>query len=92
MKIVHAADLHLKPLIWKSRPEISGDAHYSMSQIVEYCRTNSADLLVLAGDIFDSPHPDCETVRFFIQCMSALQDVTAVAYVMGNHDLVDGAG
>nr|BAL53884.1 hypothetical conserved protein [uncultured Acidobacteriota bacterium] len=47
-----------------------------------------ADLLVVAGDIFDAKHPSSETLNVFSRFAAALADrkVQAV-FVAGNHDL-----
>ena len=78
------ADWHLTHNNWKHRPEINGDALYSLKQVVKYAQDLHLPILA-AGDIFDIPRTSTELLRdirdiMFQQC--------AVAYVNGNHDKV----
>lgn len=90
-KLIHAADLQYKHRTWKSRPDIQGDAHVSLRQIVDACISHEADALLLSGDIFDSRHPTDSEVYSFQNEIARL--ARPVLYINGNHDLSeDGEG
>lgn len=81
MLFIHAADLHLgcaeHPLARKVR-------HQALENLVTLCLTQAPQALLLAGDLFDSPHPPKEEADFFFSQMNRLK--IPVVMVAGNHD------
>lgn len=88
IKIIHTADLHLG----SSRAAVStvdgfgrGELLNTFFRIIEICKTENADFLLIAGDLFDTPFTDDETVREVIGAIASIPD-TVVAISAGNHD------
>jgi hypothetical protein len=65
---------------------VTGDAEYALRQIVDRCIAGDCDLFA-AGDIFDGPDPDPESVARLFDVLRPLADWgRSVLYVLGNHD------
>lgn len=88
MKVLHTADWHLGDCL--GRIDRTDDLRQAVERIAEYCRTEHADLLLVAGDIFSElARPD--SLR---QAVEHLQDVFreflqtggTILAVTGNHD------
>ena len=94
MKFVHAADLHLdSPLSGLSKYEgapveqIRGATRRALENLVQLCIAEQADLLVIAGDLYDGDWRDYSTGLFFNKQMSALRAAgVKVVWIRGNHD------
>ena len=94
MKSVHAADLHLdSPLSGLSKYEgapveqIRGATRRALENLVQLCVTEHAQLLVIAGDLYDGDWRDYSTGLFFNKQMCALRDAgVKVVWIRGNHD------
>lgn len=94
-RIVHAADIHLdSPLQGLGRLGDAGLAfdlraatRRAFDNLVQLCLDESANLLVLAGDIYDGDWPSYETGEYFVRGLRRLRDSgVEVALVYGNHD------
>lgn len=89
MRILHTADLHLG----RQFNGIPLDADHSavLDQIVSAIMSNSVDILVIAGDIFDRASPPTSAVRQFNGFLARVASETDAAVVMiaGNHDSGD---
>lgn len=94
MKIVHAADIHLdSPLRGLERYEgapveqIRGATRRATESLVELCITEGADLLLIAGDLYDGNWKDYNTGLFFVAQMARLRAAEIpVVVIRGNHD------
>jgi exonuclease SbcD len=94
MKLVHAADLHLdSPLSGLSKYEgapveqIRGSTRRALENLVQLCISEQAELLVIAGDLYDGDWRDYSTGLFFNKQMSALRAAgVKVVWIRGNHD------
>lgn len=94
MKFVHAADIHLdSPLRGLERyegapaEEIRGATRRAFENLVDLCLGEGADLLVIAGDLYDGDWRDYNTGLFFIRQVTRLtRDGVKVVWVRGNHD------
>jgi exonuclease SbcD len=94
MRFVHAADLHLdSPLSGLSKYEgapveqIRGATRRALENLVELCLTEHAELLVIAGDLYDGDWRDYSTGLFFNKQMSVLRAADVkVVWIRGNHD------
>jgi len=92
--IVHAADLHVdSPLAGLDRYEgapveaLRHATRRALANLVSFCLSERADVLLLAGDLFDGTWRDFGTGLFFAKELARLRDVgTRVVFVRGNHD------
>ncbi len=85
MKIIHTSDLHLGKRI--NEFSMLDDQRYILEQIVQICEREQADVLLLAGDIYDRPIPSAEAVMVFDAFLSELSARNViVCAVSGNHD------
>lgn len=83
---IASGDLHLNPLIWRKYRQISGDAFYGFTQVVDLGLELYVPI-VLVGDIFDSVDPSPDIIRFFRQQMDrCMEDKLPVYVIQGNHD------
>jgi exonuclease SbcD len=85
MKILHTSDWHVgKVLKGQSR---AAEQIAVLAELVEVARAERPDLVLVAGDMFDSAAPTPESTRIVTRALSALRgsgaDVVAIA---GNHD------
>ena len=93
-KLVHAADLHLdSPLVGLERYEAAPVAELrratrdALDRLVELCVTERADLLLIAGDLFDGSWRDYSTGLFLCERMARLREAgVEVVWLRGNHD------
>lgn len=89
MKILHTADWHLgKRLEHVSRlPE----QHKVLEEIVEIANREEVDVVLIAGDLFDTYNPPTEAVDLFYQTLKKLakDGERAVFAIAGNHDSPD---
>lgn len=94
MKLVHAADIHLDSALRgldrigeRNAEEVRGATRRALENLVELVRRERADLLVIAGDLYDGDWNDYSTGQFFLRQMETLADVgVPVVIASGNHD------
>jgi DNA repair exonuclease SbcCD nuclease subunit len=94
MRFVHAADVHLdSPLRGLSAYEgapvdaMRGATRRALENLVALCIDEKAELLLLAGDLFDGDWRDYATGLFFASQMSRLREAgVTVVFARGNHD------
>jgi DNA repair exonuclease SbcCD nuclease subunit len=94
MKFVHAADIHLdSPLRGLERyegcpaEEIRGATRRALENLVDLCLVEGAELLVIAGDLYDGDWKDYNTGLFFVHQVTRLTRAgVKVVWVRGNHD------
>lgn len=85
MRILHTSDWHVgKVLKGQSRAE----EHIAvLAQIVEVARAERPDLVIVAGDMYDTAAPTPEATRLVTRALSALRATGAqVVAIGGNHD------
>lgn len=89
MRVLHTADLHLGRQF--SGIPLDADHDAVLEQIVSAIMSNSVDVLIIAGDIFDRAAPPASAVRQFNGFLARVASETAAAVVMiaGNHDSGD---
>jgi DNA repair protein SbcD/Mre11 len=85
MRILHTSDWHVgKVLKGQSR---TAEQVAVLAELVAVARAERPDLVLVAGDLFDSAAPTPESTRIVTRALSALRrtgaDVVAIA---GNHD------
>ena len=83
MIIIHTADWHL-------RDKDVDEAEKCLAALIETATDRFADLIVIAGDIFDSQEVklDSKAAKLAVRTVSALADICPVAIVIGtsSHD------
>lgn len=88
IRIIHCADLHigaelsfLKNKAGSRKEEILN----TLINITKLCTVQGTELLVIAGDLFDSNHIDSASLTAVKNAFAAIPD-TIVAIAAGNHD------
>ncbi|KAA0086687.1 DNA repair exonuclease [Mycolicibacterium sp. P9-64] len=94
-RIIHAADIHLdSPLQGLGRlcdaslaTELRAATRRAYDNLLQLCVDEKADLLVIAGDIYDGDWRSYETGEYFVRGLRRLRDNgVEVALLYGNHD------
>lgn len=85
MKILHTSDWHVgKVLKGQSRGVEHRDV---LAEVVRIAEAESPDLVIVAGDLYDTGAPTPESVRLVTRALSALRRTGAqVVAIGGNHD------
>lgn len=84
MKILHTADWHVgKTLQGHSR---ASEHEAVLAELADAARSNSVDLVLVAGDLFDTSAPTPEAERIVYRGLLALSEVAPVVAIPGNHD------
>lgn len=94
MKFIHFADAHLDSpfrglsfLPSKAFNQIYEAADQSLTKIVDLALAEQVDLVLIAGDTFDSDHPSPRSQLFFAHQIKRLTDAEIqVVMIFGNHD------
>lgn len=86
MKIIHTADWHLGKIL--NGKQLLEDQKYVLTQFVNQMKVEKPDVIVIAGDLYDTSYPSKET-------MGLLEDTIAelniklhlpIIIISGNHD------
>lgn len=90
MKIIHTADIHLGAKMDSKFPkEISEkrkeELRNTFRRMVEYARKNGIQVIILAGDVFDSDTPFKKDKEFFYSVVRNNPEIDFL-YLRGNHD------
>lgn len=85
MKLLHTSDWHLgKRLMEAERLREQIDA---LDELVDFCEREQVELVLVAGDIFDTYLPSAEAEEVFFVAVKRLAGSSrAVVLVSGNHD------
>jgi DNA repair protein SbcD/Mre11 len=85
MRILHTSDWHVgKVLKGRTRHE---EHIRVLGQVVEIARAEQPDLVIIAGDLYDTAAPSPDAVRVVTRALSALRQTgAAVVAIGGNHD------
>lgn len=89
MKILHTADWHLgKKLYNHDRIDEQRDV---LNEIEEIIKSQSIDVVLIAGDIFDSANPSIEATDLLYASLKRMTDNARVPVIAiaGNHDSAD---
>ena len=88
MKVLHTADWHLGKKL--GRFERYEEMGRFIDWLVERCEEESVDLVLIAGDLFDTPAPPNRAVSLATEAMQRLTGLGAqVVAIAGNHDSAD---
>ncbi|SCG77126.1 exonuclease SbcCD subunit D [Micromonospora humi] len=85
MKILHTSDWHVgKVLKGQSRAE---EHTQVLAQVIDIARAERPDLVLVAGDLYDTAAPTPEATRLVTRALTALRRTGAdVVAIGGNHD------
>jgi exonuclease SbcD len=85
MRILHTSDWHVGKVL-KGQPRMAEHIEV-LRQVVEIARTERPDLVIVAGDLFDTAAPTPDATRVVTRALSALGGTGAqVVAIAGNHD------
>lgn len=87
MKIIHTADWHLGQTFFEY--DRKKEHTQFLNWLREQVKTNNVDLLLIAGDVFDSPNPSAESQRMyynFLYGIAAENPHLQIIIIAGNHD------
>ncbi len=84
MKILHTSDWHIgKKLMGRERYD---EYRSSLSEISAICEREEIELVLVAGDVFDTYTPSAEAERIFYEGVKQIAEFSAVLVISGNHD------
>lgn len=85
MKILHTSDWHIgKKINGKSRIDEQRDV---LCEISDICERENIDLVLVAGDVYDTYTPSAEAEELFFETLDKLASANrAVVVISGNHD------
>ncbi|MGE8023475.1 exonuclease subunit SbcD [Staphylococcus pasteuri] len=86
MKIIHTADWHLGRIL--NGKQLLEDQRYVLEQFIKKMKDEEPDVIVIAGDLYDTTYPGKETIKLFEETISQLNIEMKIPVVMisGNHD------
>ena len=88
IRILHAADLHLDSPFAAMPPQKAAarraDQRELLLRLTAACNERNCDLLLLAGDLFDSDQVYRETAELLVKALGACRAKVFIA--PGNHD------
>ncbi|HWG99563.1 MAG TPA: exonuclease SbcCD subunit D [Pilimelia sp.] len=85
MKLLHTSDWHVGKVL-KGQSRLAEHVAV-LAQVVEIARQERPDLVLVAGDLYDTPAPGAEATRVVTRALSALRGTgAAVVVIGGNHD------
>ena len=89
LKLVHTSDVHIhsEGLRGEERPAIRALEEIAFRKVVDTARRQRADLLLIAGDLFDSSRIARPEIDFVMATLSAAS--CPVVLLPGNHDCYD---
>ena len=84
MKILHTSDWHIgKKLMGRERYD---EYRAVLSEISDICYREKVELVLVAGDIFDTYTPSAEAEQIFYSGIKQIAKYSAVLVISGNHD------
>jgi exonuclease SbcD len=89
MRIMHTSDWHLgKNLEGFSRLE---EQEKFLNEFIEIVEKNNVDMVIIAGDIYDSGNPPAAAERLFYKALKDISDGgrRSILVIAGNHDNPD---
>jgi DNA repair exonuclease SbcCD nuclease subunit len=90
LKILHTADVHLDLDSYVADPRILGCRdinHQAFSTVIDLAIQENVDLLLIAGDLFDTNRPGGDAVDFAIQELRRVG--RPIVMIPGNHDCLN---
>lgn len=91
MRFIHTGDLHLGKRVHEQ--SMLDEQREALAFITDTAKRESADALVIAGDVYDRSVPPVEAVELFDDFITELESAgIAVVAVPGNHDSAERVG
>lgn len=85
MKILHTSDWHIGKQLHKY--DLSKDLNYFFEWLVNYIKTESIDVLLISGDIFDQANPSQAAYKQYYDLLKKLINLDCkIILTGGNHD------
>ncbi|AMY04860.1 exonuclease SbcCD subunit D [Staphylococcus condimenti] len=86
MKVIHTADWHLGKIL--NGQSFLEDQKYILKQFIKAMETENPDLIVIAGDLYDTSYPSKEAIQLLETTISELNLKLQIPIIMisGNHD------
>ena len=86
MKFIHTSDWHIGRQF--HNVSLLEDQRHVLMQIVEYLKTEKADSLVIAGDIYDRSVPPATAVELLDEVLNTICNTMGIPIIIisGNHD------
>ncbi len=85
MRILHTSDWHIGATL-KGQSRLS-EQKAVFAEMVELAQTEKPDLVLVAGDLFETPTPGAAAQKLLVRTLSDLRETGAdVIAVAGNHD------
>lgn len=96
LKFLHTSDIHLGAKLGWLKDKASKQRNQTFStfeNIVDMAISERVDVVLVAGDLFDSPTPDSPTVKFVIHQLTQLTENGMHTIISpGNHDYFESHG
>ncbi len=88
MRIVHTADWHLGKRM--DQLERTAEHQHFLNWLLEQLKHVKPDVLIVAGDIFDTGNPPNSALRLYYEFLSRVRDCACgqVVIIGGNHDSI----
>ena len=83
MKILHTSDWHLGKTL--EGYSFHKEQESFLKELIQVIKKENIDLILIAGDIFQSPNPKAESLQLFYKSLKALENRPAFI-IPGNHD------
>ena len=85
MKLIHTSDLHIGKRV--NEYSMLDDQEYILEKIIAAIESESADGLIIAGDVYDKSLPSAEAVAMFDGFITRLSKMGVKVFIIsGNHD------
>jgi len=85
VRILHTSDWHVGKVL-KGQPR-AGDHIAALNALVDVAKAEQPDLVIVAGDLYDSASPTADSTKIVTRGLSALRKSGAeVVVIGGNHD------
>lgn len=90
LKILHTSDWHLGKVFRESNFELLPVQKQIMIELIEIVKREEPDILLIAGDVFDSYNPSYEAESLFYDTLASISKLNCFIFVVaGNHDSPD---
>lgn len=84
MRILHTSDLHIgKKLMSRERYD---EYRAVFDELRSICLNEKVDLVLIAGDVFDTYTPSAEAEQIFYCGVKELANICTIVIISGNHD------
>src|SRR4051794_3060445 len=85
MRILHTSDWHVGKVL-KGQPRVD-DHIAALGEVVQVAKDQRPDLVIVAGDLYDTASPSPDSTKLVTRALSALRATGAdVVAIGGNHD------